>query len=156
MNSTSPPPYNPDYIEYDIKPSAPPTPQKKRKNNICCIIEGKVLSGKTTYIKQQLIKENYDVIEVCYIDGYVSTEYSDFTSMITNKLSKREWFRKELKCCLILEDCYIRENFCEILIILLDLKNLGVDIYIATQKSEHVPLRIQNIFNKKLYMTRNW
>ena len=149
-----PPPYNPDYTENDIVPTAPPAPQKRRKNNIFCIIDGKVMSGKTTYIKNQLIKNNYDVIEVCYLN-YTVDEYNDFTCIITNKLSTREWFRKELKCCLIIEDCYIRQNFREIFNILNDYKNF-VDIYIATQQSEDIPLRIQNMSSKTLHMNRNW
>ena len=150
-----PPPYNPDYIEYDIKPTAPPS--QKQINNIFYIIEGKVLSGKTTYIKNQLMKNNYDVIEVCYIDGHPSPEYSDFTSIITEQFIKRDWFNKELKCCLVLEDFWdIRGNINDILNILLYYKQINVDIYIATQKSEYIPLRIKNISNKTLHMTRNW
>ena len=152
-----PPEYNPYYIDdnYDIKPSAPPVPQKRRKNNIFCIIDGKVMSGKTTYIKNQLIKNNYDVIVVCYLN-YMIDEYNDFTSIITNQLIMRDWFNKKLKCCLILEDCYIRVYTNDILNILIFYKEIGVDIYIATQQREDIPLIIQKLSNKKLYMTRNW
>ena len=154
MNSTSPPPYNPDYIEYDIKPSAPSAPPLQRKNNIFCILIGESASGKTTYIRNEILLQNYDVIEVCYLN-YMLDEYNVFASMITNKLTKREWFRKELKCCLILEDCYIRQNFREIFNILNDYKNF-VDIYIATQQMKDIPLIIQKLSNKTLHMTINW
>ena len=121
MNSTSPPPYNPDYIVYDIVPTAPNAilaiPQ--RNNNMFCIIYGEVMSGKTSYIKHQLMKNNYELVEVCYINGYTSPEYSNFTSIITDQLIMSDCFNKDSKCCLILEDCDIRENCFNSFIIIL-------------------------------------
>ena len=102
---------------------------------------GKPATGKTNYIVNQIVLNQYDVIFVVYLDLDVLEEYSDMDCFITNVLPKTEDFKSNLKYCLVLEDFHFNyiKNYSidEITDYLLFLKQKpNVDIFIAVQDVE--------------------
>ena len=162
MLDNPPPECNPDYVETPM-PSAPyfkfiTSPNQVRKHkqryfhkdNIFTLVVGKVMSGKTTFIKNELIRKGYDNIVVCYLGNLNCREYDIFCPTYRSTLPDVESFDVSLNNCIIIEDFYPHSNERE-KDILNKLKHYicaNIDVFIASEKLGDTPQAIYSLATK--------
>jgi hypothetical protein len=162
MLENPPPPCNPDYYEpEDVVASAPPIFHSNNRHimipnskSTSILVNGKCMSGKTTYIQDILKRKNYNKIVVLYMDyKHFPVEYDKFNNCtFFSSLPNRGFFDDIPNSCMVIEDLDMRSiNINALEKELWYFKSIGVNIYIACQL-DYIPSKLKRIVTRTIQL----